>query len=275
MGLKYISICLLSSVSFISYSQQQKLLIRCDDIGISHGVNVALKELIDNGIPVSASIIVPGGWFPEAVAILKDAPGHVAVGIHLTANSEWDNVKWRPLIGYKNATTLVDSLGYFKPGYIGNWLVEPSIEQLESEFRAQIDMTLKAGLKPTYLDGHMGVEYPSQIKQLIEKLGEAYNLKITRHFGETDVWLSKNHDEFTISLDKNKTIPATAAQKILLLVTHLGNNNDDMKAFLTNSEEALKVAAERNQEREYIIDPAFAQFLEKEDITLVNYKDLQ
>lgn len=274
MRIKHFLLSLLICLSFISYSQEQKLLIRCDDIGINHGVNVALKELIDNGIPVSASIIVPGGWFPEAVTILKNAPSHVAVGIHLTANSEWENVKWRPIIGFRNATTLVDSLGYFKPGYIGNWLVEPSLEQLESEFRAQIEMALTAGLKLTYLDGHMGVEYPYQIKRLIDKLGKEYNLKISRYFGEKDVWLTKEHDEFVISQNKTKPEPISKKNRLLLLVTHLGKNNDDMKAFLSNSEESIQIATARNQERINIIDPAFIQYIEKANITLVTYKDL-
>lgn len=37
------------------HSDKNLLLIRCDDIGMSHSVNLAAKELIDTGLKFSAS----------------------------------------------------------------------------------------------------------------------------------------------------------------------------------------------------------------------------
>ena len=77
----------LSLLVFSSFSQTPKekvdVLIRCDDIGMCHAVNVASKIVLDTGIPVSMSVMVPCPWFSEAVEMLKQYP-NVSVGIHLT-----------------------------------------------------------------------------------------------------------------------------------------------------------------------------------------------
>ena len=49
--------------------------------------------------------------FLEAVQMLKENPG-LDVGVHLTLNSEWENIKWGPLT---NAPSLVDANGHFFP----------------------------------------------------------------------------------------------------------------------------------------------------------------
>src|SRR5437879_7141307 len=63
------------------------LIIRTDDAGFSHSANMALQKLIDTGLPLSASVMFACPWYQETVEILKRHPA-VAVGIHLTLNSE-------------------------------------------------------------------------------------------------------------------------------------------------------------------------------------------
>ncbi|MEO7983121.1 MAG: ChbG/HpnK family deacetylase, partial [Bacteroidota bacterium] len=72
--------------SLRSFSQKENkipILIRCDDIGMCHSVNMAAKQVLETGIPVSMSVMVPCSWFPEAVEMLKQYP-NVSIGIHLT-----------------------------------------------------------------------------------------------------------------------------------------------------------------------------------------------
>ena len=92
-------ICFLFS-SFLSFSQQNKkadkipILIRCDDIGMCHAVNMAAKEVLETGMPVSMSVMVPCPWFTEAVELLKKYD-NVSIGIHLTLNAEWKQYRWK------------------------------------------------------------------------------------------------------------------------------------------------------------------------------------
>jgi len=61
------------------------LIIRADDIGMSHSVNMAMQKLVSTGMPVSVSVLFVCPWYQEAVEILKQHP-NVSVGIHLALN---------------------------------------------------------------------------------------------------------------------------------------------------------------------------------------------
>src|ERR1700744_6556610 len=96
-------------------SAQTKLphsLIRLDDIGMNHSVNMSAKAVAETGMPVSVSMQFACPWYQEAVAVLKDHP-NVCVGIHLTLTAEWKYYRWGPVLGRSAVPSLVDSLGYF------------------------------------------------------------------------------------------------------------------------------------------------------------------
>src|SRR5438876_5556467 len=161
------------------------LIIRSDDAGMSHSVNMALQRLIDSGLPVSVSVMFACPWYQETVAILKRHPA-VAVGIHLTLNSEWKNYRWGPVSGREAVPTLVDADGYFFPSAEALHRSHPSAREIEKELRAQIDRALRSGLKIDYVDYHMGtaVQYP-EFRELTERLAREYALGMSGYFGET------------------------------------------------------------------------------------------
>lgn len=64
-------------------TKSPRLIIRCDDIGFCHGVNMAFKRVAEAGMVSSVSVIVNTPWLDEAVEILKQHP-EISVGIHLT-----------------------------------------------------------------------------------------------------------------------------------------------------------------------------------------------
>ena len=77
-----------SSLSFAQKSNPDNkipILFRLDDIGMCHAVNMAAKEVLETGIPVSMSVMVPCPWFSEGVALLKNY-SNVSVGIRSTQN---------------------------------------------------------------------------------------------------------------------------------------------------------------------------------------------
>jgi hypothetical protein len=89
-----------------------ELLVRIDDIGMNHSVNLALEQLAETGIPLSASVMFACPWYQEAVDILRRHP-QVSVGVHLVLNSEWKGYRWGPVLGKDAVPSLVDSVGYF------------------------------------------------------------------------------------------------------------------------------------------------------------------
>lgn len=256
-------------------SEENFLLIRCDDIGMSHSVNMAAKELIDAGLKFSASVMVPCSWFDEAVSLLKNA-NNVSVGVHLTLNSEWKNYRWGPVAGVSKVPSLIDSFGYFFPSRAKFFANNPSLDEVETELRAQIEKAIKSALKISYLDYHMGtaVDKP-EMRKIVEKLASEYNLAISRYLGEKDVnsmysvplELKYNHLASVIdSLDTNK---------INLLVCHIGKDNDELSAMIDLNEFGLK---EMSKHREAELNALWKAILNndftKRKINLINYSEL-
>jgi predicted glycoside hydrolase/deacetylase ChbG (UPF0249 family) len=131
-----------------------------DDMGAAHAVNEAIIKCHKEGIQTSIEVIVPSPWFPEAAKMLAENPT-VDVGVHLALSSEWDNVKWRPV---SDCPSLRDADGYFHPmiypnkNYPGRSLKDHDwkLEDVEKEFRAQIELAVKRLPNVSHLSGHMG-----------------------------------------------------------------------------------------------------------------------
>ena len=139
-----------------------RLIVRGDDMGFSHSGNEALIKCFREGIETSIEVLAPSPWFPEAVRMLNEKENvGVDVGVHLALTSEWDNVKWRPLT---SCPSLVEPEGYFYPmlrpnkNYPNRALAEHTwkIEEIEREFRAQIELVKKHVPRVSHVSGHMG-----------------------------------------------------------------------------------------------------------------------
>lgn len=163
--------------------ESAKLAVRMDDMGAFHSVNKAVMDAYNNGISQTVEVMPVGAWYPEAVKMLKEAPG-LDVGIHLAITSEWENAKWRPLT---YAPSLTDERGYFHPmmtankNYPGQSVAENGFDEkeLEAEFRAQIERVLKDVPRASHLSGHMGCFFfDPKAKEIIHRLGEEYGLAV-------------------------------------------------------------------------------------------------
>ena len=95
-------------------SQPRTLIIHADDLGGSHGANMAFVELWDMGVVTSGSVMVPCPWFRELAELAVARPA-LDIGVHLTLTSEWRHYRWRPLTGASQASGLVDGDGYMWP----------------------------------------------------------------------------------------------------------------------------------------------------------------
>ncbi|RPI72056.1 MAG: ChbG/HpnK family deacetylase [Ignavibacteriales bacterium] len=263
-------------VSFPQIQHDEKLLlIRCDDIGMSHSLNLAAKELTDAGLIFSVSVMVPCSWFDEAVSILKDNP-QITVGIHLTLNSEWKNYKWGPVAGRSLVPSLVDSLGYFFPSRADFFANNPSPAEVEIELRAQIEKALKSGLNISYLDYHMGtaVDKP-ELRKIVEKLGDEFNLGISRYFEEVDL-----NSMYSVPVEEKENhlmnlLDSLTSDQTNLLVCHIGKDDAELGALIDMNSFGLKdMSKHRNAELNALLSAVKNNEFDKRGIKLITYKDL-
>ena len=150
------------------------LIIHEDDLGNSHGANMAFVELWDMGLATSGSVIVPCPWFPEIARIGRERP-EMDLGVHLTLTAEFDAVRWRPLTGVKD-NGLCDGDGYFWHRVADARKADPVA--VEAELRAQIETAYAAGIDVTHLDSHMGTVWQPEFLPIFAKLGREYRLPI-------------------------------------------------------------------------------------------------
>src|SRR5579871_686501 len=137
------------------YAQGRRaLVVHEDDVGMTHGSNVAFRELSARGVVSSGSVMVPCPWFPETLEMAA-ADASLDLGVHLTLNAEKQPMKWRPLTHPPASAGLTDEFGYFWPDRASvRRHAEP--EAVEAELRAQIDAAIAGGIDVTHLDAHMG-----------------------------------------------------------------------------------------------------------------------
>jgi hopanoid biosynthesis associated protein HpnK len=145
----------------------KQLIVNADDLGLTSAVNRGVVRAFQDGIVTSASLLVVGNAFEEAVALARDNPG-LDVGLHLTLVEE------RAVLGCEVLPTLVDETGRFprtsaeflRRALLGriNW------GQVEREIAAQIARFQKTGLPLSHLNSHQHLHMFPPVFQIIRRL---------------------------------------------------------------------------------------------------------
>jgi predicted glycoside hydrolase/deacetylase ChbG (UPF0249 family) len=261
-------------------SARAELLLRVDDIGMNHAKNLALEQLAATGMPLSASVIFAGPWYQEAVEILRRSP-QIAVGVHLTLNSEWRGYRWGPVLGGGGVPSLVDSVGYFHSSTAGFLASRYDLAEVERELAAQIERALRSGLAITYVDYHMGTSVATPaLREVTERLAARYGLGMSEYFGEA-------YESFfaTPVAGKKPAFLAYVGQlspdSLHLLVLHAAVGTEDMRALVDMNNAAQNTAAgepmvslHRETELAMLLSPEFAQLRRSGRFVLVSYADV-
>jgi hypothetical protein len=253
---------------------EKYIIIRCDDFGMCHSVNMAIKKVIESGIPISTSVMFSCAWYQEAVAILKEHP-EVGVGVHLTLNAEWKNYRWGPVTGKNTVPSLVDESGYFFPSRTKLFDNNPSIEEIEKELRAQIDRAMKSGIRIDYLDYHMGAAVQTtELRRLVENLAKEYGLGMSGYFGEIYSSITYGAPLGTKS-DSLMTHIRKLEPGVNLQVCHLGLDSSEMQALKDMNEFGLaEMSKHREEELMCLLNPELPDLFAEKNIIPITYKQL-
>jgi predicted glycoside hydrolase/deacetylase ChbG (UPF0249 family) len=177
-----VAIKTLTSV-FLGYPRDARLLIlNIDDLGFCFSANTSAIETLEHGVASSTTVMLPPPWSKHACQLLRERP-HFSHGIHLTAISEHQIYRWRPLTSPDKIRTLVDREGFFPLETEKSALVaRAKVNELELEWRAQIESGLAQGLHPVQLDSHCNIhDARADIFEMTVRLAREYGLALRVH----------------------------------------------------------------------------------------------
>ena len=264
----------------------QQLIIRADDIGMTHAANIGVIKSSTDGITTSVELMVVTPWLPEAVKMLNEHPG-LDVGLHAAFTSEWETMKWRPLT---QCPSLTDEHGYFWPAvfpnanYPGKSLIENKdkikLNEFEAEFRAQIELAKNVLPRITHISGHMmWTAVSPEIAASAERIATEYGLLFTDSRG-TEMqklaisgfpmtWGAKPEEreakfiEALNKLEKGKTY---------LFVEHPAIGGDEMKGIFHIGYE--NVSEDRQSVLDLFTSARIKNIIKEKGIELVSYGQL-
>jgi predicted glycoside hydrolase/deacetylase ChbG (UPF0249 family) len=132
------------------------LLVNADDFGMYRGINEAIVRAFSEGIVRSTSLMMPCPGASQAVQLLQEN-SHIRFGVHLSVIRDIEHYMWGPLTPTEKIPSLLDENGNLysdEATRMSEMLVRAKLDELELEFRAQIEAVLAAELTPTHLDWH-------------------------------------------------------------------------------------------------------------------------
>lgn len=155
------------------------LIINADDFGMCHATNAAIIRTLTEGIVRTTTLMVPCSWSLHAMRLLREN-SDFDFGVHLTAIGDGYDYRWGPLTPRDRVPSLVDETGYFYNfDRMAEFFARARMDELEVEFRAQIEAVLAAGLKPTHLDWHsLRIDARTDIPGVILGLAKEYGLAL-------------------------------------------------------------------------------------------------
>jgi chitin disaccharide deacetylase len=156
----------------------KKLIISGDDFGLHSSINEAIEKGFQEGVLTSASILVNGKKFDEAVRISKRNP-KLGIGLHFNI------IEGLSIAGEKNVSSIVDEKGLFFDSH--NTLAKKIIigkaklEEIELELDAQINYCNKSGLSITHIDSHRHLHMLPEVYKLVVKVSNKYGINKFRY----------------------------------------------------------------------------------------------
>jgi len=171
-------------------------IITGDDFGFSSAVNRGIIEAHERGVLTSASLMVTGEAFEEAVALAKTHP-RLAVGLHLVVSSGYAVLPPSRIPG------LVDAHGRFSSELVRAGLrfqFKPRVRrELRLEIRAQLEKFRQTGLALSHVDGHQHFHVHPVVLGVLIELAEEFGIRAVRLPGE--------ELKLTLKIDRSRLIP--------------------------------------------------------------------
>jgi predicted glycoside hydrolase/deacetylase ChbG (UPF0249 family) len=251
-----------------------RLIVRGDDFGMTHSANMAIERAFKKGILTCSSILTIAPWFEEAARMSGENPDW-CIGVHLALNGEWKDYRWEPVLPVTEVPSLVDEDGYFYQTEEAFLSANPSLEEVEKELRAQVELALKRKIDIQYVDTHMGTARATpELHEIVKRISRDYGFPISQGYEGDRVSIYEvpyKQKEKALVEELKKLGPG-----LWLLVVHPGTNTPEARALVDANPDGLKeVAFHRAAVTDAITSKKVKKIVEKRNIQLTDYRKLQ
>jgi chitin disaccharide deacetylase len=148
-----------------------------DDFGASSAVNSGILEAHRNGVLTTASLMVTGEAWEEAVALARANP-NLAVGLHLVL------ADGRPALDCEEIPHLVDARGRFPASPLRCGLRyqfhRSARRELRREIREQLERFRGTGLALSHVDGHHHLHLHPFVLSLLAEFAAEFRIPAIR-----------------------------------------------------------------------------------------------
>ena len=159
----------------------KKVIINADDFGLTRGVNEGIIQAHQEGILTSATLLANMPGFDQAVELAGANPD-LSVGIHLNI------LRGQPLSPAQKVESLLSQENRFVPS-VQNllrrmMLKRLSYDEVEREFRAQVERGQSAGISPSHIDSEKHIHMIRPLFRIVLKLAKEYKINRVRFIRE-------------------------------------------------------------------------------------------
>jgi len=154
------------------------LIVTADDLGLTAGVNEAVRRAHLDGVVTATSLLAVGRAFDDAATMLRDLPT-LEVGAHLAIVGEDP-----PLLSAREVPTLVDAHGAFPPSYrtvVARGLAgRIDADDVRRELSAQLERVRGIGVPVTHVDTHQHTHLWPTVGRVVTELAVAAGVPAVR-----------------------------------------------------------------------------------------------
>lgn len=245
------------------------LIINADDFGMCQSSNEATIQVLRNAIVRSCSLWAPARG--HSMASISPRPANV------------NTIAAGPLTCREEVSSLLDEADYFYSlDRIDEFMQQVHVDDLEVEFRAQIEAILSRGLKGTHLDSHCGVhDRRDDVFEMTLGLAREYGLAL--RVSERP-WITKlqaqgypTNDHPVLNSYRIETPEKPSVYRRLLQKLPLGLNEGGVHPG-TGTPELRAITPTwhvRQADFDFFTSQEAREVLAKEGIVLLDYRTLQ
>lgn len=291
----------------------KKLIITCDDLGVSEETNLGIKLCLDERVASSSSIIANSDFYDHAMHNVVNQSPIKFYGLHLNlTEGKALNRNCINIICNENNRFKISAKKYFLLNFSKLNKTYESI--IYNEFKSQIEKVLKDGVKISHFDSHEHIHHSPWVFKIISALGKEFNINKIRFVNEKIVIKNYFKDayyklkslnyfkHFVINMCNKKIIntfsspdyffgilnsgkiemdefflylDSIKSEKIVELCVHPANKIvNDVNGVKNIKKTNFYKSKNRINEKNLLLSDKFKNFLSYKNIDLINFSDI-